>query len=352
MASSLREALESATNEIGELGNAEPSPVIESTPEPSGQTQETETQRAERVRDESGKFARNSTAQTAVTAKPASASPAPSQSASVEPLKAPTSWKKEYWESFAKLPPDIQKYTHERESQFAAGVSTYKTEAESARELRDAITPFMPDLERHGVTPAAWIKDLGTVHKVLVTGTPAEKIAMLRNVAMRNGIPASALATGQVDQVTTQLQPVLDLVQQLQGRVQTYETREAQKEQEGYKSTVAAAKADTATYPHFEAVTPRMIQLLESGAANDLAGAYRIAIRDDDTIWEAEQQRRQDEKARQAGQDRQQRVAAARAKTVSTRSETPGARMADGGAKDRRSTLEAAADAILGGGRI
>ncbi len=94
-----------------------------------------------------------------------------------------------------------------------------------------------------------------------------------------------------------------------------------------------------------------MIRLLETGYASDLKNAYRIAVRADDSIWETEQQRLLDAKAKQADQSRQQRVNNARQNTVSPRSDTPAGNMTDG-TKGLRSNLEKAAEAVLGGGRL
>lgn len=353
MANSIREALEAATSEIGETAPADGPAPIEVASEPIA----TESQPAERVRAEDGKFAKtSSTAQTAVTAKPVSATLAPSPSASVEsdPYgKPPSSWSKNYWAQYATLPPDIRKYSHERESQFAQGVSTYKAEAESAKELRDAIAPFMPDLNRYNIAPAQWIRNLGEAHKILATSPLPEKIARFQKLAQEYGIPIQSIQTGQIDPMSQQLAPVLDLVKQLQAKVETYEQhgvqQKQQQEQQQLQTEVQQFMADVKNYPHFEAAKPAMIQLLESGEARSLKSAYRIAISDDDTLWDADVQARIQQKASQANQDRQQRVATARAKTVSNRSETPSGNMTDGAKKGLRSHLEDATESIVGG---
>jgi len=40
-----------------------------------------------------------------------------------------------------------------RESEFKRGVSTYKAEADNARQLTDAINPFVPELQAQGIHP-------------------------------------------------------------------------------------------------------------------------------------------------------------------------------------------------------
>ncbi len=352
---SLREALEAATSEIGEQAQPEPTVQVEAAPEP----QETEPQRQERARDETGKFAKDSTAQPKPPAPKTGAAPnlpsAPVAGA-VEPdapwRKPPTSWKKDYWEQYLTLPEPVQKYTHERESQFASGVSTYKSEAERAAPIWEALAPFQAELQQHNVRPEQWIRDLGHVQRTLLNGTVQEKIQLLRNVAQRNGIPVEALTGGQIDPIQQYVQPLHQQIQTLTGELNGWKQQREQQEQQTLQNEVQQFAADAENYPHFEAVRPEMIRLLETGYASDLKSAYKFAVRADDSIWEAEQQRLADAKAKQADQSRQQRVNNARQNAVSPKSDTPSGNMTGDGKKGLRSNLEAATEQILGGGRL
>ena len=85
-------------------------------------------------------------------------------------LQRPTTFKKEYlpiWEKMAagqQLTPDesikFAEYAGNiRENEFKKGVSTYKAEADNAKSLMEAISPFIPDLQKQNIHPAAWINN-------------------------------------------------------------------------------------------------------------------------------------------------------------------------------------------------
>ena len=93
--------------------------------------------RSDKPRDESGKFKSSkeiteetpSEVQEEVVAEVKSAKPRPS------------SWKKDYEESWGKLDPTLQDYIAQRESDFAKGVSTYKSQWDQACLLYTSPSP-------------------------------------------------------------------------------------------------------------------------------------------------------------------------------------------------------------------
>ena len=110
-----------------------------------------------------------------------------------EEIKRPTTWKKEYVEVWNKMqegkPLDkaefakFAEYANQRESEYKKGVSAYKAEADNARELTQAIGPFIPELQKHGIHPAAWINNLGRAHYTLANGTYEQKVQMFHRLA-------------------------------------------------------------------------------------------------------------------------------------------------------------------------
>jgi hypothetical protein len=70
------------------------------------------------------------------------------------PINRPSTWKKEYVQIWDKLEKGEQvskqdftkfaEYANQRESEYKKGVSTYKAEADRAREYENAIAPFVP----------------------------------------------------------------------------------------------------------------------------------------------------------------------------------------------------------------
>src|SRR6185295_18799036 len=116
-------------------------------------------------REEDGKFAKETPRERAIrlgTIKPAGT---PAQPAAVAPaaptapkIPRPDSWKKERQGDWDAMSPSQQAYVKEREDQYFKGVSTYKQEWENAKPLLDAVAPFLPVLQQHGIRPDVWIQ--------------------------------------------------------------------------------------------------------------------------------------------------------------------------------------------------
>jgi len=332
----LREALTTAL----ETHETAPDTTIQAEVAPP--IEETTAQREERLRDEGGRF-KAKEEEARIAAKPATA-PAVAAAPAVEPRKPPSSWKKDYWEAYQALDPKVADYIVQREEQFANGVSTYKQEAERAKELFDAIAPFQQDLQQHGIAPVQWLHQLGTAHQMLVKGTPEQKLQAFHKLAQDYRVPVDALLDPNVRRqfLTSQPPPppqdVGKLVEEKFMQVQA-------------TSEIERFAADPA-HEHFEAVKAAMGQLLDTGLATDLKSAYEKAVRMDPELFEREQLRTQEAADRQRKDAEAARVAKARANTVSTRSATPTGAMGGSGKKDLRSALEDAAEATLGSARV
>ena len=209
----------------------------------------------------------------------------------------------------------------QRESDFANGVSTYKSQWDQAKPLLDAITPFQPILQQNGLNPAQWIQTLGNAHATLVYGTPEQKIQMFSQLANDYGVDLNTL-TGQ--EYNPQFSMLAQELGQIKNQWQQFQTQREQQAQQQVLSEIDQFKADK---PHFEQVRESMIGLLQSGMANDLQTAYDKAIRLHDDVWQqhlAEQQREVDAK-------RHETVVQAKAKAVSPKSVAPTGQMATGG---------------------
>ena len=333
MADSLREALVTAMETAPVEATPEPTPV-ETAPV------ETEQQKADRVRDEAGRFAKPT-----VTEK--AAAPTPATPTGVEPRKPPSSWKKEYWEQFAQLPEPVAKYIGEREEQFASGVSTYKQEAERAKILWDAIAPFQEDLNRYNIQPNDWIRQLGTAHQMLAKGSPEQKLQMFHKLLGDYNTPARLAV--QDAQGNWQL---LDAGNMPRPQEQVPDVEKIVEEKLQQRYMQEELKQFAASHEHYEAVKSHMAGLLQAGMAENLQEAYDKSIRLDESLWQSEQQRKADEAAEKQRQEQAARVAKARQNSVSPRSDTPSGSMVGEGKKGLRSNLEEAAASILGGGRL
>lgn len=351
----LRETLEANMDAAtaGTLNAAPDAPVIESTPAvPDAPADPVDG----KTRDDQGRFAAPNPV--AATPAPAPADVPAEPAASTPPPDRPTTWKKEFlpiWDKLATGAPldadesrKLAAYSQQREREFATGVSTYRAEAQNAAALRAAIDPFVPTLQKHNIDPSQWITNLGNAHQALALGSPQQKIQMFATLAQQYGVPLSAItqgATGQLDPVVPQL---MQQIQSLTEQVNAVAGRHAQQDQQAVHQQIAKF-GDAEKYPHFEQVRGDMAQLLETGLAQDLDGAYAKAVRMNDATWAAEQARQAPLSPPVPAPSAPAAVAKAKAAAGSVRSVTPSGATSAVDPSDRRSTLVSRFDAMMSG---
>jgi hypothetical protein len=306
----------------------------------------------DRERDESGRFVAKAEKVDVSHETPTEVQPEPVQ------IQRPSTWKKEYWPLYDKLaqgqaitPEEARKlaeYTNERENQFKAGVSTYKAEADKAKEVQEAIAPFLPELQRYNIPPGQWIANLGRAHQQLALGSPEQKLEMFRRLATEYGVPLEALgATGELKS-DPQVSWVTQQLQALQGKITGFETAQQQQEQRELQAEISRVRDEKdqsgrLVRPHFEAVRDQMSGLLQSGFAQSLEDAYTKAVRLNDDLWQQTHALQQVTPAIA--------VAKAKAAAVSPKSASPGASM-DAKPKGLRETLASQLESISGSGRV
>lgn len=335
--STLEQAFEEHTKEVA-------------TPEVQ-ETTEVET-KADRARDEQGRFAKGETlslkkerdpvakAPEAVTEAPKEEKPRPQR---------PSSWRKEYWGHWDQLDPNLAEYLLQREQEYAKGVSTYKTEAEKAKQLWSAIEPFSPVLQQHGISPDRWISQLGNAHMRLVYGSPEEKRVLFEQLARDYGVDL-----GQQPQITpeaNELNYLKQVVSNLYYQQQDLLTRQQREAQSQIESEIQKFVGDTENYPYFEQVRETMAQLLESGVAPSLADAYSKAVRLHDDIFAEQQQKQLQAKQEAEMREKEARLSKAKAAAVSLKSSSPTGETRSANSKkgDLRSALSDAFDTVTAG---
>lgn len=302
------------------------------------------------ARDDKGRFAQKQEESNPVAKEVETTAP---EIVAQEIPQRPTTWKKQYLPIYDKLAggqaltPEESKqladYSAQREKEYASGVSTYRAEAQNAKDLQAAIEPFLPILQQHNIKPNDWIANLGRAHQTLALGSPEQKLQMFNKLAQEYGVPVGALGQQDINPVIPQM---MQYIQNLEGKVNNVASWREQQEQSAIQQQISVYQ-DAEKYPHFEAVRATMAQLLESGLASDLKTAYDKAIRMDDEVWQSEQERQ----ALASQQKIQQTEAAkqAKAKAVSPKTSTPSG-TATSQAKDRRAILEEQMGSL--GGRV
>lgn len=324
---------------------------------------------AGRARDEHGRLLPGK-AQRDSAAEPGKAPPAQTTNAQAnqaapaaeppKPLQRPSTLKKELWPLWDKLvsgqPLTAQEarqkaeWILQRDSDYAKGVSTYKQEAERAKELWDAIAPFQGTLQQHGINPAQHIQTLFNAHQRLALGSPQDKLAMFAQLARDYQVPLEHLfVRGQDGQIY--MNPQLQQAAQQPAQQQQPDVRSVVQQalqEERARSEVERMRSDTARYPHFETVRETMIGLLQSGLATDYDSAYTAAIRmpQHSDIFEAMQQQQREQAEREAAEAKRRATEAARRNAISPRTSTPtAAAVGTQGKKGLRAVLEEAVDA-------
>lgn len=299
-------------------------------------------------RDEKGRFKakseqNNTQADTAEESEPMAEVPAVA-----EEIKRPTTWKKEYVEIWDKMEKGEQlskedfvkfaEYANQREAEYKRGVSAYKAEADNARQLTEAIGPFIPELQKHGIHPVTWIQSLGRAHYTLANGTYEQKLQAFNRLAQDYGIQLNqeGVAPAQQPAQDPYAQQLMQQLQYMNQEVSTIKSRYEQEEQTRLNNEIESFKS-SGQAPHFEMVREQMAQLLERGLASDLKSAYEKAVRLNDEVWALEQDQLLKTAAQQASKAKQ--VAKAKATAVSPRSVTPNGKMTTVEATDRRSLI-------------
>ena len=340
-----REMLESALEEVLEPQD-EGKPVEE-------EHEEEEVSQDEPTRNEKGQFVAKDEAvaeeeSIEAVAEDTAEPKQPEERPEIGDIPKPTTSKKDLlplWDKIAKgetLTKDESKkhleYLNQRENEFKKGVSVYKAEAERAKALEEAINPFVPELQAQGISPSAWINNLGRAHMTLVRGTPEQKIQMFHRLAQDYGVNLNQSNEPQqpVDAYTQQLMQQLYQVNQ---EVSSIKGRFEMEEQQRLNNEIERVRSNKERFPHFDMVREEMAQLLELGKAPDLETAYAKAVRLNDEVWAVEQERLLSSAKKQASQAQQ--VAKAKATAVSPKSVTPNGTQAKVEAKDRRSLLMA-----------
>lgn len=263
-------------------GDAPPereAPVVE-------QPQETPTERADRERDESGRFKakekderptlslKEKPAAVAEPAAPSTTAPiadAPKQSA--EPIAPPTEWKGAGKVKWDRLPREVQTELRDTWQQ----LSTERAEVAPFKDLLDVNREFL--VNQAGSVPAA-MTQLMQFARMSVDNP----VGLIQHIARSSGLDLSALA-GQPSQGAPQAQPgpTADIAQLVQQQLEPILGQFRQQSLQQEVSKIEAFRADP-KHPYFNDVAPRIEGLLKAGAAKDLQDAYDQAIWADPTI--------------------------------------------------------------------
>ena len=332
-----RDALEAALDQLETAEEPAKEPIEEPIEDTTEEAQEEKEEPAEN-RDEKGRFKSQENTEEEPIANPVD-----------EEVKRPTTWKKEYrdvWDKMQEGQPldkeefaKFAEYANQREAEYKRGVSAYKAEADNARQLTEAIGPFVPELQAQNIHPVAWINNLGRAHMVLSKAPYAEKVQMFHRLAQDYGIQLNQDGISMPEQqyVDPYQQQLMQQLQATQQQVQQLSQIREQEDNARLQQEINRVSSNKERFPHFDMVREDMAQLLERGLAPDLESAYAKAVRMNDEAYKLETDKLLRTTSIQAS--KAQQVAKAKATAVSPRSSTPSGQVSKGDAKDRRSLL-------------
>lgn len=249
--------------------------------------------------------------------------------------KPPSSWKKEYRDTWGTLDSQVREYIHQRENEMRSGIENVKSKAQLADQMQQAAQPYMQTIQTLGVDLPTAISGLMEADHNLRYGNPEQKRAYLMQLAQQYNVQIGDAGFQQEipsDPYISQLQ------QELYGLKNEVVGWKQQQEQAQNQAILSEIEEFSTKAEFFEDARPTMITLLQSGVANTLQDAYEKAIRLDNDLFERVQQSQQ--AAAEAAQRKAANMAAksAKAAAVSIKGSTPRVQTPTN-AQDRRSML-------------
>ena len=246
--------------------------------------------------------------------------------------RPPASWKKDYHEAWTTADPKLKEYAWKREEEMRAGVQPLLTKAQYADQMQQAIEPYMNNIRGLGIEAPQAVKALMEADNVLRHGSPQQKQAYFAQLAQQYGINMGDV---QVQPTDPNFYAIQNELAQVRGEVLNWKQQQENAQNQALLQEINQFQSKA---EYFEEARPTMIQLLNSGVAQDLDDAYQKAIRLDNDLFTKHQQASQGA-ADAAKREASNRAAkAARAAAVSVKSSTPGAATSTK-AQDRRSLL-------------
>ena len=256
--------------------------------------------------------------------------------------RPPASWKKDYHEVWQTADPKLKEYAWQREEEMKRGVEPLLTKAQFADQIQQVIEPYQNNLKTLGLEPPQAIQALMNADNVLRNGTPQQKAQMFATLSQQYGVNLSEIGT-------LQQQPVDPTVSMLQNELYSVKnevmTWKQQQEAAQNQALLSEIESFSQKAEFFEDARPTMIQLLNTGMAQNLEDAYNKAIRLDESLFSKIQQSQQAQAEAAKREAANKAAKAAKAAAVSVRSSTPGVNTATK-AQDRRSLLAEQIDSL------
>lgn len=288
---------------------------------------ETEEQKADRLRDEKGRFATQEAAQelkpeATSTPENPEAQPAPVAAPVVPPELQRLGLRKEEADAFAKADQVVRDAFIRRSEEMHKGLEQFRQKAQFADQMAQAIQPYFQQIQSMGMHPAQAVQKLLSADHILRNGTQEQKQAAALHLLQGYGIQIGEGNQPYVDQNLSSVQTDL---QRMHNWILQKEQQEKEREQATLNSEIDRFRQDPAN-KYFDSVVNEMIGLLQAGVSPDLKDAYERAIYANPTIRAqilAEQQNQAEEKRKAEAAQKAQEAKRAAAVNVQRKGTIP-----------------------------
>ena len=285
-------------------------------------------------RDDKGRFASKET-----PVAPVEPTPEPVAEVAAEPAPEPVAeapiptelqrlgLRKEAASAIAKDPVVMQEFIR-RSDEMHRGLEQYREKAQFGDTIRNAIAPYMRNLEASGLAPDVAVQALFQADSMLRSGSAEQKVQMLHKLAADYGIDIQQAAQTQVAPFDTNAYQLQQKLSQMESWIAQQNQAREQQESATLNSEIERFSSDPANV-HFAAVRDDMAGLLQAGMATDLRDAYEKAIYANPTVRAqvlAQQQAKADAERKAQATQKAQAAKQAAAVNVSRKGTVPAAK--------------------------
>lgn len=274
----------------------DPSPVESLPAEP---VTETATEKADRLRDERGKFTKAKTPLPSATKAPTpgvqdktqapaaaaapSATPTPTPAVVTPSLRAPASWTPVEREAWSKVPPELQKRVVEREKEIATTLQETASVRQQWGALQQVAAPYMGMIQAEGADLHGTVGSLLQTAAALRTAPPAHKAQLVASI-VRQFLPGqdglqlldSALAGQPMPQTQSASFDPAQVAQQVEQRLMQRFTQ--QRSQASEAKAMSDLQAFESSNPEFLSdVRDDMADIMETRAKRGLQTTFEDA---------------------------------------------------------------------------
>lgn len=206
--------------------------------------------------------------------------------------------------------PEVKQYVADTIRNASQKIEQQAPAVKFASDIAGVFRPHEGFLRAQNANPVQAAQFLMDGYVTLRTGSAAQRVQILQNLAAEAGIDLGSIQAGETPKVDPELEALRREVTQLRNE----RTQEKQSAETATQASIASdleAFASDPAHEHFETVRGQMAALLMSGQAKDLKDAYekacwahpdiRNSLVNKQLAQETEKRKKEAEKAKQAG---------------------------------------------------